>query len=173
MKIEKKIIDGSGITYLISDMREADVGDIFCVLTTEEYKVFKEEIGTQRQNRFFHAAVSAVYKSHGWSIAGMSEKEQDAMSLADFREWVKVEFGQGYEKYAWIDLNGRQHLSDEKPGPDEARLVIGYIKSWSKYSKRERSDCISAFISWSESQGLSSCIEKYRGELMKNDRKDA
>lgn len=165
MIIEKKIIDASGTKYMVSDMPDASVGDIFHLLTADEYKTFKDEIGTQKQNRFFHAAIADVYKSHGWSIAGKSEAEQDAMTLSDFREWVKVEFGQGYEAYRWVGVDGKTRMTIDKPAQGQAQLVLGYIKSWSKYKKNERRDCISAFISWVEAQGLSSIIEKYRGDL--------
>lgn len=146
----------SGSAKFLAMSEKVTPGTEFYVIDKKSYDKFFEEAGTERQNKFFHALIAEVYSLRAWSIPGKSEKEQLMMTLDDFREWVKVEFGQGYEYFMWIEA-GKIKKSKNRP----KFMSIGFTKSWSKYTKKQRSECITAFLSWLEASGMGYLIGRY------------
>jgi len=96
----------------------------------EEYEVFPADTGTERQNRAWHSLLQEYWLSGCHSY--------NAVNILHFRELIKLYLGAGSEKYySLIDDTGKRL---EKP-------VIGYrVKSWAKYTKKERKESIDKLI---------------------------
>lgn len=152
--IKKKEEDGI-FSYIIKSKHEFNENDFLFV---EE----EQDAGTNAQNRFFHAVINDVFCSGGWSIDGISEEAQKSMKLLEFRNFILVNFGQGYEYFVYND-NGITKYS--KKMVFGIMNIIGIPKSWADYTKEERRSCISAFMAWVRQMGIDSVLEKYEVQI--------
>lgn len=138
---------------------------LYQCLTNEEPEVgrgyFLEDstTGTQAQNKAFHALVSEYWKS------GMHS--YPARDFGEFRDMIKRSLGAGFEKYVYAEIvNGKpvireaKHFEDVpeaiRRDPDLKQLVRGRLKSWSDYTKNERTDTMGKLIAEMVQAGLNS-----------------
>jgi hypothetical protein len=106
----------------------------------EEYDVTPADDGTDRQNRAWHALVQEYWRSGCHSYT--------AKNFEHFRELIKLYLGAGTEKY--YSLVG----DDGSPSPIP---VLGWrIKSWARYSKKERKEAIDSLVAEMEQAGVQS-----------------
>jgi len=96
----------------------------------EEYEVKPCENGTEKQNRAWHALLQEYWASDCHSY--------NARNILHFRELIKLNLGAGVEAYySLVDDTGGKLLDP----------VVRYrIKSWSRYSKKERKESIDRLI---------------------------
>jgi len=110
----------------------------------EEYIVYPAETGTEKQNRAFHALVQEYWTSGCHSY--------DAFSFLHFREFIKLYLGAGTEVYySLVDDAGRKM---SKP------IKRYRVKSWSKYTKKERKETLDRLIAEMDQAGVNS--KKYQ-----------
>jgi len=96
----------------------------------EEFDCIPAEDGTDRQNKAWHSLLSEYWRSgvHSYS----------AKNYLHFRELIKLHLGAGAEKYySLVGDNGR---------PVENPVIRYRVKSWSRYSKKERKESIDNLI---------------------------
>jgi hypothetical protein len=95
--------------------------------------------GTERQNKAWHALLQEY-----WSF----RPSYPAKNFLHFRELIKLYLGAGAEKYySLVDEAGR---SLKEP-------VVRYrVKSWARYSKKERKESIDRLIADMEQHGVNS-----------------
>jgi len=106
----------------------------------EVYDVIPVDDGTDRQTRAFHALLQEYWRSGCHSY--------DAKSFEHFRELIKLYLGVGAEKYySLVHDDGRPALNP---------IISWRIKSWSRYSKKERKEAIDRLIAEMETVGVQS-----------------
>jgi hypothetical protein len=106
----------------------------------EEYEVKPCEDGTNKQNSAFHALVQEYWVSGCHSY--------NAYSFEHFRELIKLYLGAGAESYySLVDDTGKKL---EKP------IVRHRVKSWARYSKKERKESIDRLIAEMQQTGVNS-----------------
>ena len=96
----------------------------------EEYDCAPVEDGTNNQNRAWHGLLAEYWRSgcHSYS----------ARNFLHFREKIKLYLGAGAERYyGLVDDNGQ---------PLEKPVVRYRVKSWARYSKKERKEAIDRLI---------------------------
>lgn len=105
------------------------------------YTLELAEEGTERQNKAFHSLIQEYWAS------GASSR--NAASFLDFRGQIKLELGAGFESYIYATMKGMQTAKKREDIPDyvEERHIYGVLKSWSKYSKKERRETMDRLIS--------------------------
>ena len=105
----------------------------------EEYEVKPCESGTEKQNRAWHALLQEYW---------VFRPSYPARNFLHFRELIKLYIGAGAEKYlSLVDETGKK--LDEP--------VIRYrVKSWSRYTKKERKESIDRLIADMEQHGVNS-----------------
>jgi hypothetical protein len=100
-------------------------------------KISKPEAkGTEEQNRAMHSLLTEYYKS-GYHSA------PEGYTLAQFKIWMKLQYGPVYDMY----IDGKD---------------IKVPKSWSDYSKQERSDFIDGLVSEVKQSGAYNDFVKIR-----------
>jgi len=103
--------------------------------------------GTDRQNRAFHPLLVEYYRSGLWSYQGSGYNA--GATLHEFKDLVKRKLGAGFESYVYADMgNGRavirkaqryEDIPEEiRSSPDRRELILGKLKSWADYTKKER-----------------------------------
>ena len=103
--------------------------------------------GTDRQNRAFHPLLEEYYRSGLWSYQG-SGYEAGA-TLAEFKDFVKRKLGAGFESFVYaVTEDGKavihkaKHYEDIpenlRISPERRQLILGKLKSWADYTKKER-----------------------------------
>ncbi len=95
------------------------------------------EKGTLEQNKMFHELVNIYYSSGVFSY--------DVSSFGEFRNHIKKDFGAGFEYYLYVDDKGKIRKTKEL-GEIGNKDKYGVLKSWSKYTKRERTTTIDRLI---------------------------
>jgi len=104
----------------------------------EEYEVRPADTGTERQNRAWHALLQEYWTSGCHSY--------DARSFPHFRELIKLYLGAGAEKYyAVVDDYGNRL---DRPA------VRHRVKSWTRYTKKERKESIDRLIAEMHQAGV-------------------
>ena len=102
------------------------------------YQVEETDEGTDRQNRTLHALLQEYWRSGCHSY--------NAKSFPHFRELIKIYLGAVAEKYySLVDDKGK--LVDEP-------IVRYRVKSWTRYSKKERTETIDRVIAEMEQVGV-------------------
>ena len=100
------------------------------LLIGKEYDCIPVEDGTVNQSRAWHALVQEYWTSGCHSY--------EAKNFLHFRELIKLYLGAGAESYySLVDDNGQ---------PSEKFIVRYRIKSWARYSKKERKESIDRLI---------------------------
>ena len=125
--------------YLIAQGEEPEVGLVYSLEPAED--------GTSRQNRAFHPLLEEYYKTGLWSYQG-SGYEAGA-TLAEFKDLIKRKLGAGFESFVYaVTEGGRPVIRKAKryedipedlcTSPDRRQLILGKLKSWADYTKKER-----------------------------------
>ena len=97
--------------------------------------------GTGEQNRAFHALVGEYWKSGAHSY--------QAKTYEQFRDFIKRDLGAGFESYVYASPEGIKKAKTLEEIPDEYRRApycLGKLKSWSKYTKKQRTETIDRLI---------------------------
>ncbi len=118
--------------------------------------------GTQEQNKLFHALVLEYFKS------GMHS--YDISSFEELKNCIKKTLGAGFEAFVYVAMEkylyegyGKKEEQGERPiikdaktykdipkyireDPELKKQARGRLKSWSKYSKKERTSTIDNLI---------------------------
>jgi len=113
------------------------------------YEAIEADSPTERQNRAFHALVQDFWVSGCHSY--------DAKNFDQFRDFIKRDIGAGFERFRYVEETesglkwGSCRIKEKIPknvAVDEKgnQLAAGILKSWSKYSKKERKETIDRLI---------------------------
>ena len=122
--------------------------DTYCVQSTDtpvvgqRYNLEPADEGTDKQNRLFHPLIMEWYKS-GLHSYGNVDYEK-------FRELIKRDYGAGFESFVYASTDGIKRAQYYEEIPEEyrnARYTMGKLKSWAKYTKKERKETIDKVIS--------------------------
>ena len=106
----------------------------------EEYDCTPVEDGTNNQNRAWHGLLAEYWRSCCHSY--------NARNFLHFRELIKLYLGAGAESYySLVDDNGQ---------PIEKPVVRYRVKSWARYSKKERRESIDRLIAEMIQAGVTS-----------------
>ena len=97
--------------------------------------------GSLAQNKAFHALVQEYFKSgcHSYNCASWQE-------LKDF---IKRDMGAGFKSFVYADQSGMHEVKtkEEIPAGTPRTHILGKLKSWSKYTKKERRETMDLLIS--------------------------
>ena len=96
----------------------------------EQYDCVPAEDGTDRQNKAFHALLQCYWASGCHSY--------NAGNFLHFRELIKTCLGAGKEKY--------YSLFDDDGTLLDKPVIRWRVKSWSRYTKKERKESIDRLI---------------------------
>lgn len=121
------------------------------------YELSSSAEGSEAQNRAFHALVQEYWRSGCHSYT--------ATSIMEFRNMIKRHLGAGFVAFVYAVIeNGKPVIRDAKTyedipeavrtDPDLKKLVRGRLKSWSDYTKRERTETIDRLIAEMEQAGV-------------------
>ena len=125
--------------------------------TGSYYHVEKDGSGTPLQNSLFHALLSVYFVSGCYSYP--------ANDFDGLKKHVKQSLGAGFESYTYFFIT-RKGISkraartlEEITGNvalDEngERMVYGRLKSWTKYTKKERTGCIDRLAAEMKAAGV-------------------
>ena len=122
-----------------------------------EYFIEDATNGTQAQNKAFHALVLEYWKSGTHSY--------NASSFEEFRNMIKRHLGEGFEAFIYVEMvSGVPKIKDAKTvadipeyiknDPEMKDIIRGRLKSWSKYTMKQRKNCIDALISEMHQAGV-------------------
>lgn len=126
------------------------------------YALEPADTPTAKQNATFHALVDCYFVSGMWSYQGSGYKQ--GATYTEFRNAIKYKLGVGFESYDYADLiDGRVHIFRDVQKGDipphvwaNYRLAVrGNLKSWSDYTKKERTETIDKLIAEMISVGVS------------------
>ncbi|GMO28638.1 MAG: hypothetical protein Ta2B_09470 [Termitinemataceae bacterium] len=108
------------------------------------YTLDKE--GTNKQNALLHSLLQEWYVSgcHSYNVN----------SLGELKDNVKRDLGAGFDCYFWTDWDGCLKKTKDEPklGLEDIYIhngklqIYGQLKSWSKYTKKERQQTIDMLI---------------------------
>ena len=123
----------------------------------KEYVIEDAITGTSQQNKAFHALCQEYHRSGLHSYSN---------SFTTFRDEIKKYLGAGFESYVYATIeNNKANLEkantyEEIPeyirkDPDLKRMVMGRLKSWSDYTKKERRETMDRLISEMRQVGVS------------------
>lgn len=107
----------------------------------KRYYLTDAENGTEAQNKAFHALVQEYFKSGAYSY--------DATDFQSLKNYIKRDLGAGFESYIYATEEGIKKTVNLDEIPEKyrnAKYVIGQLKSWSKYTKKERRETMDALI---------------------------
>jgi len=105
--------------------------------------------GSGEQNRAFHALVGEYWKSGAHSYP--------AKNFDQFRDYIKRDLGAGFESYVYASPEGIKKVDTLDEIPAEYRVppyCLGKLKSWSKYTKKQRTETIDKLISEMHQAGV-------------------
>ena len=117
----------------------------------EEGKTYLLEDATNgglAQSRAWHALLQEYWRS--------GQHSYRADSFMGFRDLIKRDLGAGFEAYVYADESGIhkvKHL-DEVPDHVQQSHVMGKLKSWSDYTKKERQCAIDTLIAEMKQAGV-------------------
>ncbi len=97
--------------------------------------------GSLAQNKAWHALLQEYWRS--------GQHSYRADSFLGFRDLIKRDLGAGFEAYVYADDSGLhkvKHL-DDVPDHVPQSHVMGKLKSWGKYTKKQRRETIDLLIS--------------------------
>lgn len=106
--------------------------------------------GTPQQNRAFHPLVMEFFKSgcHSYTCANWQE----------LKDIIKRDMGAGFESYVYADEAGMHEVKtrEEIPAGTPKTHIRGKLKSWSKYTKKQRRETMDLLISTMIQAGVNS-----------------
>ena len=143
-------------------------GEVVQLLMTDElpevghyYFLESATEGTGAQNRAFHALTMEYFKS------GMHSYNAD--SYDNFREQIKKSLGIGFEGFVYIDwdlehthykmydVKNKEDIPERiLKDPDMKDMIRGKLKSWSKYTQKQRKQTIDNLIAEMLQAGVNS-----------------
>lgn len=152
----KCIVTESGAGYSkISE--ELEVGSEIYVLPYEKGRSIA-------QNKLLHAILQAIYKNGGYSFASQYGREY---TFSEFKEQVKIDFGEGFEYYKFKDENGFWRISKKIP-EGQYSVVVGFTKSTRDYTVAQMRNFIDNILKWCyEMDSLPDWVFKKIDELMR------
>ena len=106
----------------------------------KRYILEDAENGTLAQNKAFHALVQEYWRSGASSY--------NAERFTDFRDMIKRDLGAGFEAYIYADDDGLHKVKHLEQVPDSVPRthIMGKLKSWADYTKKERQQTIDTLI---------------------------
>ena len=129
-----------------------------------KYSLEPYDEGTNRQNRAYFSLVSAYFVSGLFSYPAKNE--------GDLHKQLKAHIGEGMEEYVYVAKNGEKARSKTYPpagemaySPSGEPYVWGRLKSWSKYTKKQRRDMLDRLIAEMMAAG---CNSRKFNEIMQN-----
>ena len=155
MKGMCSVASGEACTFIVHGKEQPEVGGYYYLESAKS--------GTQEQNKAFHALVGEYYKS------GLHK--YDTVSYAEFKDLIKRDLGAKFEAFIYVEMEkynydgyGGVIEQGERPvikdaqtyedipehirqDPELKSLARGRLKSWSKYTKKERTSTIDKLIS--------------------------
>lgn len=97
--------------------------------------------GTTAQNNAFHALIQEFFRSgcHSYNCETWQE----------FKDFIKRDMGAGFESYVYADETGMHEVKTKEEIPDGTPRthIRGKLKSWSKYTKKQRRETMDLLIS--------------------------
>jgi len=137
------------------------------------YDAVEADTPTEAQNRAFHALLQEFWSSGLHSY--------NAKNFEEFRDYIKRDIGAGFEKFRYV-VETKEGLKwgtaraafdiPENVALDASGkpLAAGILKSWKKYSKKERKETIDRLINTMIQCGVNSkkfdeIIEGMRSEV--------
>ncbi len=113
--------------------------------------------GTSAQNKAFHALVQEYWRS------GMHS--YNAGSFEEFRELIKKHLGEGVDRWLYVDLLSAtpkvvqvNHFEEIpqviRDREDRRDFIVGRLKSWADYTKKQRTETIDRLIAEMEQAGV-------------------
>jgi hypothetical protein len=113
------------------------------------YEAVEADTPTENQNRAFHALLQEFWASGAHSY--------EARNFDQFRDFIKRDLGAGFERYRYVEEtesglkwgSSRAVLGIPKNVARDAYgnpLAAGVLKSWTKYTKKERKETIDRLI---------------------------
>lgn len=106
--------------------------------------------GSLAQSRAWHALLQEYWRS--------GQHSYRADSFLGFRDMIKRDLGAGFEAYVYADDSGMhkvKHL-DDVPDHVPQSHVMGKLKSWARYTKKERMNAIDALVAEMHQAGVTS-----------------
>ena len=102
--------------------------------------------GTNAQNRAFHALCQEYWRSNCYPRNGGN-------SFAEFRDIIKRDLGEGFEKFIYVEIDGVDPIIKEvktfEEIPEAVRkdkrmkeMILGKLKSWTRYTVGQRKKVI-------------------------------
>lgn len=107
----------------------------------KRYYLTDAESGTEAQNKAFHALIGEYWKSGAHSY--------NADSFEHFRDLIKLNLGAGAECFVFATPDGIQRAKTLDEVPEEyrtAKYCMTKLKSWARYTKKERRETIDRLI---------------------------
>jgi len=113
------------------------------------YDALEVDTPTEAQNRAFHALLQEYWASNIDSY--------NAKNFDQFRDFIKRDLGVGFERYKYVEETteglkwGTVKAASDIPenvalDASGKPLVAGVLKSWKKYTKKERKETIDRLI---------------------------
>jgi hypothetical protein len=122
------------------------------------YVMEEAETATAEQNRAYHALLQEFWTSGLHSF--------DVKTFDDFRDVVKAKLGAGFDAVlvATVDADGKAAQTkyrtlSEVPADirrHPSTSIFGRVKSWTEYTKKERTEAIDRLISTMRQAGVNS-----------------
>jgi len=113
------------------------------------YEAEEADTPTEKQNRAFHALLQEFWASGCHSY--------NAKNFDQFRDYIKRDLGAGFERYRYVEetedglkwgscratIGIPKNVAHDQYGNP---LAAGILKSWTKYTKKERKETIDRLI---------------------------
>jgi hypothetical protein len=106
-----------------------------------KYALELADTPTQRQNKAFHALLMEYWVSGAHSYI--------AKNYEEFRDFIKRDLGAGFCLYHWFYWDGEKIVKGKcknRSDIPKCAEIIGKLKSWSDYTKKERTETIDRLI---------------------------
>lgn len=114
------------------------------------YDIESAKEGTNEQNRAFHALLTEFF------VSGLHS--YNAKSFDEFKNFIKRDFGAGFESYvcvvdeggeiSWCEVKEKSAIpANTAVDKDGKKMIKGKLKSWADYTKKERTETIDNLIS--------------------------
>lgn len=106
--------------------------------------------GSLAQGKAWHALLQEYWRS--------GQHSYRADSFLGFRDMIKRDLGAGFESYVYADDSGMHKVKHLDDVPDHVKQshVMGKLKSWARYTKKERMAAIDALVAEMHQAGVSS-----------------
>ncbi len=156
MKGMCSVASGEACTFIVHGKEQPEVGGYYYLESAKN--------GTQEQNKAFHALVLEFFKS--------GQHSYDIGSFKELKDCVKKSLGVGFESFVFVQLEQTdennyhckmydaktiedipQHIKND---PYMKDMIRGKLKSWSNYTKKERTNTIDNLIVEMKEAGVNS-----------------